>query len=610
MYKFDKEDAIRFAREQRIRTKIVGNELRFSRCPYCQNRTNDKDTFAISLETGQFKCMRSSCNAHGNMITLHKDFQFSLGNYVDEYFDHTKQFRTFPRREKPTPKDTALEYMAKRGISKEVVYKYSVTADKENNKILVFPFYDEKDELVFIKYRKMDFDPAKDKNKEWCVKDTKPILFGMSQCNLDNPTLIMTEGQIDSLSVAEAGFENAVSVPTGKTGFSWVPYCWDWLQQFKELIIFGDKEGENITLLDEMKVRFNGLVKHVRLEDYLDCKDANEILVKYGKEQVKKCVENAVPVETTNIKDITEVKRVKISDLEKFNTGFQTLNRVLGGFYMGQVILLTGERGKGKSTLASQFGLRAVEAGYNTFFYSGELMDWYLRTWLDLQVAGDKNINKVRNEYGSFEYAVEANAYPQIENWYGGKIKIYDNELVEDSEHDTLLATTENAIKRHSCRVIIMDNLMTAMEDDISSDLYRQQTSFVRQLTQIAKKYNVLIFLVAHPKKNNSGKYDFCNDDVAGSSNITNLVDVVLRYDTPSSAPSEEDEEQERKPDRILQVFKNRLTGKLHTKGIGLYYQESSKRISESGVFDWDFGWEKETDFKPVKDPFEIPFDI
>jgi len=339
------------------------------------------------------------------------------------------------------------------------------------------------------------------------------------------------------------------------------------------------------------------------LEDYKDCKDANEILQKYGVEQVQACIYNSVPVEVKEIKDITDVKKVKISDMEKFNTGIGSLNRILGGFYMGQVVLLTGERGKGKSTLASQFGTMAVKAGYTTFFYSGELMDWYFRGWIDLQVAGDRNINRIRNDYGTFDYSIDGNVYPLMEKWYGGKIKIYDNNLVSD-EHDSLLETIEKAIKRYSCRVIFIDNLMTAMDDDITSDLNRQQTSFVRQLAQIAKKYNVLIFLVAHPKKNPSGKFDFCNDDVAGSSNITNLVDVVLRYDSPSSR-----DESEEKPDRVLQVFKNRLTGKLNTKGIGLYYQESSKRISENKTFDWELGWETATDFVPA-DPFDIPFDV
>lgn len=607
MYKFDKEDALRFASEQGIKARVVGNELRFNKCPYCKNKTNDKDTFAINLDTGMFKCMRSTCSAHGNMITLHRDFNFSLGNYVDEYFDRSRPFRTFPKIEKPAPKDSAIRYMEGRGISQGTCERYHITVKKDDEAILVFPFYDDKDELTFIKYRKTNFDPEKDKNKEWCFTDTKPILFGMDQCNLENKTLIMTEGQIDSLTVAEVGYENAVSVPTGKNGFTWVPYCWDWLQHFDTLIIFGDKEGESITLMDEMTTRFNGLVKHVRLEDYKDCKDANDILRTYGAEQVRACIDNAVPVEVKEIKDILDVKKVNLADLEKFNTGIQKLNRIIGGFYMGQVILLTGERGKGKSTLASQFGTMAVKAGYNTFFYSGELMDWYFRNWLDLQVAGDRHINKIRNPYGDYDYSVDGNVYSNIEKWYGGKVKIYDNNIIQEDEHDDLLETIEKAITRYSCRVIFIDNLMTAMEDNISADLNRQQTAFVRNLTQIAKRFNVLIFLVAHPKKNQTGKYNFTNDDVAGSSNITNLVDVVLRYDLP---PKKDEENDTPKPQRVLQVFKNRLTGKLCLDGIGLYYQESSRRISEDNhTFDWALGWENATDFKSAEE-LEIPFNV
>ena len=147
---------------------------------------------------------------------------------------------------------------------------------------------------------------------------------------------------------------------------------------------------------------------------------------------------------------------------------------------------------------------------------------------------------------------------------------------------------------------------MTAIEDNLAADLNRQQTAFVRNLTKIAKRFNVLIFLIAHPKKNQNGK-DFSNDDVAGSSNITNLVDVVLRYDEPSKKSNENGDPA---PERVLQVFKNRLTGRLNLDGIGLYYQESSKRISESRTdFNWPIGWEEPEDFKPADD-MDIPFDI
>ena len=71
---------------------------------------------------------------------------------------------------------------------------------------MYFHFFDEKGKIQFVKYRKTDFDKSKDANKEWCEANCKPILFGMKQCE-DFTTLVITEGQIDSLSVATAGIK-------------------------------------------------------------------------------------------------------------------------------------------------------------------------------------------------------------------------------------------------------------------------------------------------------------------------------------------------------------------------------------------------------------------
>lgn len=597
IYEFQKDDAFRFVQEIGARGKQRGDELQLDRCPYCLGGKNGKDrgTFSINLSTGQFKCLRESCGAHGNMITLSKDFDFSLGTEVDEYYSSRKHFRKIHRKEKPETKPAAVAYMESRGISEGITNRYNITVRNDNDGILVFPFYDENEILQFVKYRNSGFRKGIDKNKEWCEADCKPVLFGMNHCNPDNPTLVLTEGQIDSLSVAEAGIENAVSVPTGAKGFTWIPYCWDFLSQFKTLVVFGDCENGRITLLEEMQQRFHGCVKHVRMDDYRGCKDANELLVVHGKEAVRMAVENAQAILTKRIKPMEEVQRVDLSKLEKIRSGIASLDKTIGGFYLGQLILLTGERGEGKSTLASQFGTFAIAAGYTTFFYSGELMDWYFRAWFDLQVAGRMHINAMVSNFGYTSYCIDGNCIPQIEQWYRGKAYIYDNGILsqDGEEEEGLLETMEKAIVQYGCRVLFVDNLMTAITDDIASDLYRQQTKFVKALAFMAKKYNVLIFLIAHPRKSTGN--EFGNDDVAGSSNITNLVDVVLKYSKPKKTGDEA-------PycDRLLTVHKNRLTGRTNRDGIRLYYQESSKRISENPeTFDWDLGWNQLSAIRP-----------
>jgi len=585
IYEFEVEDARRFAREHGIKTRVRGNELHFTKCPYCGNSTDDKNTFAISLTTGQFNCLRASCGAKGNMITLARDFNFSLGRDVDEYYNSQRRYRDLTQYPLPITKDAAVTYMESRGISKAITEKYHITIKEKQDNVLVFPFVDYRGRTQFVKYRKTDFDKTKDKNKEWCASNCKPILFGMDQCDAEIDTLIMTEGQIDSLSVAEAGLPNAVSVPTGANGFTWVPYCWDFLGQFKTLIIFGDHENGHITLLDEMKTRFHGAVKHVRPEDYLDCKDANELLQKYGKQAVIDAVNHAVLVENPKIKKLSEVKRKDISQMECIDTGIKELNKTLGGFYFGQLVILTGERGLGKSTLGSQFGTFAVRQGYTTFYYSGELMDWFFQDWFDRQMAGPKYINSMVSNLGYKSYTVDGQYINQIHNWYDENCYIYDNTIINDEETESLEATILNAIQQYGCRVILIDNLMTAMEDDMSSDIYRQQTKFVRSLATMAKQFDVLIILIVHPRKSNG--YEFRNDDVAGSSNITNLADVVMRYSVPNYDENDPDP-----ADRILQVTKNRLNGRLQRDGIKLWFDEASKRISEDKRFNWEVGWE------------------
>lgn len=604
IYEFKREDAINFSRELGFQSKIRGDELQFRFCPYCNGGgRKDDGTFSINLTTGLFKCLRASCGAQGNMVTLSRDFNFSLGTEVDEYFNSKRKFRKLTR--KPTKlvsKPAAVEYLESRGISERIANKYEITVRNDNDKILVFPFTDPDGILQFVKYRKTDFNPETDANKEWCERDCKPILFGMNQCDTNNKTLILTEGQIDSLSVAEAGIENAVSVPTGAKGFTWIPYCWDWLQGFDTLIVFGDYERGHISLLDEMQHRFNGMVKHVREDDYLGCKDANEILQKHGKDAIVNAVKNAVPIPIDHIKKMENIKKVDLSTVEHFSTGFKQLDNMLGGFYFGQLIELTGKRGLGKSTLATQFVIQGLRYGYNVLIYSGELLDWQIRDWFDRQVAGPAFINQKISDNGFVSFSVDANAIALMENWYKDKVYVYDNSSVQEDENSEVIKLIEDAVRQYSCRVVLIDNLMTAIVDDPKQDLYRQQAEFARKLANIAKMYGVAIFLVAHPRKNNYQEDD--SDIIAGSSKITDLADVVMNYGRDKNV------EDKNTMDRKLHVWKNRATGRVSRDGINLYFNEASKRISTSKTdFDWRLGWEPTDGFMEYEDDYvEVPF--
>lgn len=600
MYEFKPQDAFDFANFVHIKVKSQNGQLQFQKCPYCKNQTTDKYTFAISLKTGQFNCKRSSCGVKGNMLILAKDFGFSLGSEVDEYYQPKREFKSFKKPEKIIPKEPAVQYLLNRGISEDITKRYEITARNDNDKILVFPFIDPAGNMVYVKYRKTDFVKGKDQNKEWCEAQGKPILFGMNHCHLDNKTLIMTEGQIDSLSVIEAGIENAVSVPNGCNGFTWFPYCYDWLQNFSTIIIFGDYEKGHMTLLDDMKRRCKQTIKHVRYEDYKGCKDANEILQKYGRAQIKACIENAEAEPIPHMRDLSGVQSINPYDVPKIKTGIIQVDRLLrGGLPLGSLVLVTGKAGEGKSVLASQMMLEAVEQGHKVFAYSGELPDWAFKSIFVLQ-AGGSHCYKYQTPDGDDAFTVSKSNEILIENWIKEKILLYDDRVVDDSEEVVKLSELiEEAIKRYGVDFILVDNLMTALdlEDTGESNKYDSQSAFVKRLARIARTYNIVILLVAHMRKNNTNRNG--NDEVAGSSDITNLASITLMYEKDKNFPPDQ---------RLLKVWKNRLFGYTNTIGYQMYYDEKSKRIYSNGDnVNKEYGWHI-SDFEKPASEWEIPF--
>ena len=603
MYEFKPQDAYGFAAHVHAQATERNGELFFRLCPYCSpkpTRDNVK-SFSISLRTGQFKCLRASCGAHGNMLTLAKDFDFSLGSEADEYYRPKRQFRRVRTPAKPIePKPEAVRYLSGRGISEGVIKKYQVTVRKDCPGILVFPFLDERGRMQFIKYRKTDFDRLRDGNKEWCEAGCKPILFGMVQCE-GFGRLVVTEGQIDSLSVATAGIANAVSVPNGANGFTWVPYCWDWINKFQEVVVFGDFEKGKITLLDELAARLRCTVRHVRPEDYMGCKDANEILQKHGVGQVRACVENAEAVPVRRVVCLSDVEDVDIFRLPKLGSGIMGLDRLLyGGLPFGGITLVAGKPGEGKSTLASQILVNGLAQGHKCFAYSGELPNYQFKSWIDFQIAGRRRISEYGNRWGDRNYRVSDTNRKLIADWYRGKCYLYDSRIVDGDEGESLASTVEGAIMQYGVDVILLDNLMTALdlEGAAGFDKYDRQSLFVKKLARLAMKHNALILLVAHKRKNKFSTNE--NDEVSGSGDITNLAMLTLAYEKDDRLPESQ---------RRLKVLKNRLFGRVQAEGFIMEFDEKSKRIYGQGDDpDVDYGWDPQDDGFTQVSLEDVPF--
>ena len=131
-------------------------------------------------------------------------------------------------------------------------------------------------------------------------------------------------------------------------------------------------------------------------------------------------------------------------------------------------------------------------------------------------------------EDGSVSYYITKEKSEKISEWYRGSIYIFDNDSIEDDEIDNLLRIIEKSIQQYGIELVLLDNLMSALDIGLDTDLYRAQSKFVDKLVKMAKRYNVAIILVVHPRKNQFSTDD--TDEVSGSADITNKVDVVMTY--------------------------------------------------------------------------------
>ena len=580
-YQFKSADAFDFIHTNRYKARQKGDELIFKYCPFCN--PSDKETFSINLTTGVYNCLRASCGAKGTFRQLAEYFNFPLPHDAQEYYGISgTRYRTYNLKHIEI-REPAARYLKSRGISEEVSNKYEITTQRDADNILVIPFRDEKGIVQCVKYRKTDFNKEVDKCKEWFDYDKekqlsgKMILFGMNHCDVSNDTLVFTEGQLDALSLATAGIPNPVSVPTGQSGTTWIPHCWDFVNQFQTIIVFGDCEKGHITLVDMVKGRFPNLtVKVVRENDYQGCKDANEILQTYGEEQLRKAVENAEPLPVASLVDVFDVPHVNLLNMEALPTRITCLDKLLvKGFYYGQVVLLTGNRGDGKSTFMQQICCNAIDQGVKTFLYSGELPNNIVRNFTDTMLAG-KHESEIRQEY--LDKMVET---------YHGMMYLYDFSVVEHNEQEDVMRIAEQAIKQYGCRLICFDNLMTMVSAANNDTLYQAQKEFVDRLVKMAKLHNVIIMLVAHPRKRGvADNSTFNNDDISGSGDVANRVDVIMSYQRLPKKKGEEEDDSK----RVIWVTKNRLTGKLATgdKALKVKYEPGTRRITDE---DSNFGW-------------------
>lgn len=286
------------------------------------------------------------------------------------------------------------------------------------------------------------------------------------------------------------------------------------------------------------------------------------------------------------IKDIKQQERNSIISIP---SGFRELDNKIVGFNLGEVSLWSGLNASGKSSVLDQIALNAIDRGFPTAMYSGELTPRRVRLWMMLQASG-----RQYNEKGDKEdfYYTPKSIQAYIENWMYDKFWLYNNDY--GNKADQLLKDMEGILKR-GVKCFILDNLMALDTFAYTGDKYEQQKQLILDICAFAKKNEVHTHIVAHPRKASGFLRKI---DVAGTADLTNAVDnvfIVHRVNDDFRKFSGEFFGHEKASQyfcfgNVIEVCKNRDLGIMDYL-IGLYYEIESKRFLNEPFENINYGW-------------------
>ena len=382
-----------------------------------------------------------------------------------------------------------------RGISKKTLQDLQVTEGQEwmpqtskmENTIQFNYFMG--DQLINVKYR--------DGRKNFKLyKGAEKVFYNINSI-VGYDTCVITEGEMDVLALHEAGIKNSISVPNGATlnsnNLDYLDNCIDYFEDKEKIILAVDSDEAGQALQSELVRRLGAEVCY--LASFDDCKDANEYLQKHGKEKLQERINTARPVPLENVTTFKDIED-EVTDFVRngFKKGYQIgLNNFdeIFSTYTGQFITVTGIPSSGKSDFVDQ-----MVVGYNnnygwkTAFASPENAPTYLhahklmrKTWQGMpsskDIHGDK-WNRVANH-------------------------VNDNYFFIDMERYTLesvLRKGAELVKRKGIKCLVIDPFNKVRDvDSKTEDVNRYTMEYLTKIETFAKKYDVLVFVVAHPTK-------------------------------------------------------------------------------------------------------------
>lgn len=301
--------------------------------------------------------------------------------------------------------------------------------------------------------------------------------------------IFLVEGEGDCISLYENGFKNTISLVGGAQSVgNWITE----LDDIKKIYIAldSDQVGQEAARKLAEKIGIDKCINVV-----FPTKDANEFFLKYNAEDFGNLVNNSNKFPIEDVVDLNnfldEIKKNK-DDKKDFEFGYDNLQRASMGFNRDNIIVISGDTSVGKTATLVNLATKFCEKSYPVLYFPLE----------DRPIAIARKVFNIL--FGSHT------SYFQEKDWNIVKKKLIDFPFYlyvgrEKFNLEIFKKIIEIGKKLYNIEIFVLDHLQfitSRARDEV------QETSYVmRELVQIARQYNITIFLIAHLVK--FGKQDW-----------------------------------------------------------------------------------------------------
>ncbi len=414
-----------------------------------------------------------------------------------------------------------------------------------------------------------------DKEFYWVGKSDE--LFGRDKFSNDGKRLIITEGELDAMSIAQAAFNKynkiypVVSLPSASGTKALLKHR-DWVRSFAEVVLCLDNDEAGQKCLAEC-IKIIGAEK-IKIAK-LPVKDASEMLTTKGSPALMTAIFEAGRYTPAGIVSKEEIWKALVEYNEAESLPYppclEGLNSKLKGMRMGEIALFISGTGSGKSTMLRETMLHIIQTTQDAI---GIIALEESPAETARKLAG---MQLMRNPAAE-EISIE-DLQPAFEDVFGNdRVFCLDH---QGSMADVSIVNQLEYMALMGCKYLFIDHI-TILVSEGAEDLTGNEAvdKIMNHLLRIVKKHNVWIGLVSHLRKAQSGQKSFEEgrlpsiDDIRGSGSIKQIS-----FDIISFARNLIAEDPKERNTILMRVLKSRYTG-LTGNVRGAYYDYHTGRLA------------------------------